>query len=217
MELHRASKIPDWEKIPTSERNIFQKVAAKTKGYVTPGNAVSVAGLLLTHSGLIDIDRGNSIRGIAKVGVGRAMDIGDGFVADKTGTKSSIGEKFDATIDKILMADALWLLHKKEMVPTTAAFFIGAQNVVNTVATGIATLRKNEIHASREGKITTAMQWVAIGGYCLDAAVYPDSSSEQTSVVRKAADGMTAASTALGVYVNIDYAQTALSAPQNSL
>ena len=211
MELHRASKIPDWEKIPTSERNIFQKVAAKTKGYVTPGNSVSVAGLLLTHSGLIDINCGNSIRGITKVGVGRVMDIADGFVADKTGTKSSIGEKFDATIDKILMADALWLLHKKEMVPATAAVFIGAQNLVNTVATGIATLRRNEIHSSREGKITTAMQWVAIGGYCIDAMVSPDSLSDHASIVRKAADGMTAASTALGVYVNIDYAQTALS------
>lgn len=219
MELHRASKIPDWEKIPVNEQNIFQKIAAKTGGVATPGNAVSVAGLLLTHSGLMNIKNGNKIRGTTEVVVGRAMDIVDGYVADKTGTKSSVGEKFDATIDKILMADALWLLHKKEIVPTKAAVLIGVQNVVNTVATGVAMLRSNELHSSREGKITTVLQWAAIGGYCIDAVAQADQSrsSDQTSAIKTAADVVVVASTALGAYVNIDYTQTAMSSPQNQL
>ncbi|MDQ5885775.1 MAG: archaetidylinositol phosphate synthase [Patescibacteria group bacterium] len=210
MELHRASKIPDWAKVPSDKRNIFQIVAEKTRGIVTPGNAVSVAGLVLTHNGLVDIKRGRTILGTSKVVVGRAMDIADGYVADKTGTKSSIGEKFDATIDKLLMADALLALHQKEIVPTMPALLIGAQNIVNTVATGIATVRNNEIHSSREGKITTVMQWAAIGGYCLDAINNHDQSLEQASVLRHATDAVTIASTALGVFVNVDYSQTAL-------
>lgn len=212
MDLHRAGKIPDWEKTPASEHTIFQKVAAKTRGIVTPGNAVSVAGLLLTHNGLVDIKRGNTVFGTAKVAVGRAMDIADGYVADKTGTKSSIGEKVDATIDKILMADALWILHQKDIVPTKAAVIIGAQNIINTIATGVATFRSNEIHSSREGKITTVMQWAAVGGYCLDAMTQTNQleSIDQKSVTQKAADGMMLASTVLGTYVNIDYTQTAL-------
>lgn len=214
MELHRASKIPDWENIPTEEQNIFQKVAAKTRGFVTPGNAVSVAGLLLTHRGLNDIKYGDTVSGTAKVAIGRAMDVVDGYVADKTGTKSSIGEKFDATIDKILMADALWLLQKKDIIPSRAVLLIGAQNMVNTVASGVAMLRSNELHSSREGKIATAMQWAAIGGYCIDSISGSGSALEQASVLRKTADGLTVASTALGVYVNIDYTQTALSSPQ---
>jgi len=206
MELHRASKQPDWEKVPQAEQRIVQKIAAKTAGVVTPGNAVSVAGLFLTHSGLIDIKRSQFLRGTARVAVGRALDIADGYVADKTGTKSPLGEKVDATIDKILMADALWFLYKKDIIPTKAAILIGGQNMVNTVATAIATLRGNEIHSSREGKITTAMQWAAIGGYCLDTIAQ--------SNIRYAADGMMVASTALGAYVNVDYMQTALNLQQ---
>ncbi|HEX5797672.1 MAG TPA: hypothetical protein VFX86_04770 [Candidatus Saccharimonadales bacterium] len=40
MNLHRAGRVPDWEKVPEGRRNRWQKLAAKTKGVITPGNAV---------------------------------------------------------------------------------------------------------------------------------------------------------------------------------
>lgn len=213
MNLHRADKKPDWENIPKAERSTVQKIASATKGIVTPANAVSVAGLVLTHGGLKDMYHGNVRSGIAKVFAGRAMDVADGYVADKTGTKSSVGEKFDATIDKLLMADALYLLYKKDTIPKKAAVFIGMQNIVNTVATGVAMARHTEMHPSREGKLTTALQWAAIGGFCVDAAKDNEKKGEM-SVVRNISEMAVIASSAMGLYVNADYIKTAFSSQE---
>jgi phosphatidylglycerophosphate synthase len=210
MNLHRAEKKSDWESIIPTERSAIQKIAAKSKGIATPGNLVSLAGLLLTHSGLKDIKNSEYSFGTAKIALGRALDVVDGYVADKTKTKSSVGEAVDAGVDKLLIADALYTLRQKDVIPSAVIVTFGIQNAVNTVATGVAKVRGIEIHSSREGKLTTAMQWAAIGGYCLDAALSTHRTQEDTGILNASADIVAVAASSLGSYVNADYIQTAV-------
>ena len=92
MNLHRVEGVADWAKPNLPKLSKIQKIASKTNGTITPGNILSVTGGLFVVSGLVDIYRGDEMkRGIRKVGIGRAIDIIDGIVADKTGTKSPLG------------------------------------------------------------------------------------------------------------------------------
>jgi phosphatidylglycerophosphate synthase len=206
MNLHRTEKKPQWESTPEAERNVWQRIAQATKGMVTPANAISLLGLGLTASGLQDFKRGARQQAVAKIILGRACDIADGYVADKTKTKSPIGEAVDATVDKISMAHGLYVLRETDTLPvfTTASFF--TQNVINTAATAVAKKRGVELHPSAEGKITTLMQWAAIGGYIISAV---RSQSEGPSAIEGVSNLLSAGATVLGSVVNIQYIKQA--------
>lgn len=211
MNLHRSDKIPDWEKIPEHERNVFQRTAARTNGVLTPGNVISVVGFLVTLDGLKDMHDGQYARGTVKIGVGRLCDLADGFAADKTGTKSSLGEAVDAFIDKVVMGVGLLVLRKAGIVSKETAKAFAIQNSVNALATGIAKMRGVDLHPSEAGKKTTWAQWMTLGGNSLEAAfgqlgVEP----EVCEVLESATDICYDEANRLGRLVNIDYVGTAL-------
>lgn len=163
MDLHRSEKIPDWEKKPPEERSILQKIAAKTEGIVTPGNAISLWGEYDVIKGLYDIYNDQTLAGIIEVGQGRLKDVLDGLAAEITETKSPLGEAVDATLDKVAVAAAIPVLAKKDIISKKFAVGVLAQNGANTVLTAIAKKRGREIHADESGKLSTGFLWGAIG------------------------------------------------------
>ena len=208
MSLHRTGKFPDWEKVPRSQQNRWQRIAAKTHGIVTPGNAVSLTGALLVGAGLRDINRGRKTRGTILVGAGRMLDLGDGFTADATGTKSPTGEGVDAVIDKA-EALGLFVLARKGIVPMDRAIAIGTQNVANIALSVVGKTRGVEMHPSRGGKDGVMGQWLAIGSHCVEEAARDANAETLATVAGVVADVCYHASSGLGVRATEQYAKDA--------
>jgi phosphatidylglycerophosphate synthase len=164
MNLHRSDNIADWEKFDIEKLNIFQKVASKTRGVITPGNILSITGGLMVVSGLVDIYSGDKERrGIWKVGVGRLIDVIDGVVADKTGTKSPLGEAVDASVDKLAMAGIVGVFVRREIITKQTAKHILAQNISNIAITGLARSTGADLHPSSSGKQAMLLQGMTLG------------------------------------------------------
>src|SRR5260370_1427998 len=109
MNLHHADK-PDWEKQPPDSWNVWQRLAARTQGVITPANFVSLAGVAMVITGLVLITVNSVLLGTLLVIIGRMADILDGIVAEMTHTKSPLGELIDATIDKMILLAAIVVL-----------------------------------------------------------------------------------------------------------
>jgi phosphatidylglycerophosphate synthase len=191
-------------------QNIWQRMAKKTHGIITPANAISLAGLYLTISGLQDFKRGDKKKAITKVISGRLCDIADGYVAERTKTKSPIGEAVDATVDKISMAHGLYVMSKTNTLPSLASASFLSQNVINTAATALSKKRGVELHPSAEGKITTLLQWAAIGGYAIAST---EKSRDDQSMVKIGSDVLASTAAAIGAVVNIQYVTQAVYNP----
>lgn len=212
MNLHRADRVGQWESIPENKHNHWQKIAAKTDGKITPANAVSVAGGSLVLAGLHDIYKGKTRKGLVKVGIGRMADLADGTVAEKTGTKSPVGEAVDAGVDKALMAATVPVLMKREVLPPIAAGAIFAQNAASASVSVLAKRSGESLHPSKEGKLATFGQWTAIGLYSMASAARQMEANKKIERSLEVAGHLTlAAATFLGTKAVIGYAQEALS------
>ena len=209
MNLHRADTKPEWEL--STKRNVFQKVAATTGGIVTLGNLVSLAGAAFVASGLIDIANGNTRKGIMKVAVGRGADLVDGLAADKTKTKSPLGEATDVVIDKAELMVGLPVLIAKGIAPKSFGFAAVAQTVANGYYTKTAKAAGNEIHTGAEGKYSTFLQWTALGLYGVSAMMRESPEYDQRAEwVERGADVVAVASIGLGVLSVASYRRQAL-------
>jgi phosphatidylglycerophosphate synthase len=205
MSLHRAAKVPDWEKVPESERNLFQRIAAKTKGVVTPGNVVSATGAALVTVGLADIAKNRKTRGTILLIGGRLLDLGDGTVAELTGTKSPIGEGVDAVIDKAEIAIGLPLLVAKGMVPLERAIDLGVQNATSATINAIAKAKGIEIHPSRSGKDWTMGCWSTVGSYCIEGSAKEEGIDVLATTAHVTGDILFHATSGLGWTTNAGY------------
>lgn len=163
--LHRADKVPQWEQIPESKRNKHQKLAARTNGWATIANGVSLAGAVLTVKGAYDFSKGKKIQGAAEVVAGRTLDIADGWISAQFKTMGPRGEAVDAGLDKIQMALALVIFSRSGIVPKDELIKMGVQNGLNVIATGIAKTRGTEVHPDEFGKKATFGQWAGIVGH----------------------------------------------------
>lgn len=173
MDLHRAGKVPDWEKVEPEDRNIFQRVAAKTGGVATAANVITVGGAGLFLDGLYDYTQGNKPVGFFKMLAGGFADAADGFVANITKTKSSLGEALDASLDKAKKAAALIALTATGVIPIVPALVVGGQQTANVIATGIAKKRGNEIHPEQANKINELMQGCILGAFVVADMISP--------------------------------------------
>ena len=162
MDLHRIeNNLPDWENNP-NDINIYQKVAAKTQGIVTPGNIVTTAGLGLVAYGSTKLGT-NLVEGIGYVTAGRLADIADGMAASKTGTKSPLGEKYDAIADKLAIGIVAIGIIENNTIPLPITIGIIAQNGLNAVLSSRGKLKNKETHSSKNGKLATTFQWITMG------------------------------------------------------
>ncbi len=159
--LHTA-KIADWEKSTKDPHNFWQKVAIRSHGVLTPANIASVIGGLLALYGLWIILDGETVKGLGFIAAGRIADVADGIIAERTKTKSPLGETIDATVDKIVIGATLLVLGAMELVPWLIIGIVALQNIANVIISVVAKLRDKTIHPSRLGKVSAAFSWVTI-------------------------------------------------------
>lgn len=210
MNLHRVGQSADWEDIPAEQRNTFQKVAARTRGAITPGNAVSILGMGLVISGAREYTKGNRARGLVLMAAGRVCDNIDGFVADKTGTKSRIGEAVDAVGDKAIAAAVLPMMIDNGTISENVGAAFITKNIVNTASTSIAKKRGAEIHASAAGKQNTFGESATVGLYAAARAASAQGHDHASRYLEIAGHASFAVTTALGIQASWGYFQDAL-------
>ncbi|MBC7581473.1 CDP-alcohol phosphatidyltransferase family protein [Aeromicrobium sp.] len=162
MKLHRANG-NDWDEVAIADRTVWQRYAARTQGYITPANAVTIFGSFIALTGLyvlaLDV---NTMLGVSLLLVGRLADLFDGVVADYTGTKSPIGEAVDATADKVVLAASVMTLWIIQLLPTAVFGFLALHAVYNVLLFGWALFTAQRLHPSRNGKLAAALEWVVV-------------------------------------------------------
>lgn len=171
IQLHRIESSSEWEQTKSEDRNVWQRMAARTRGLITPGNIVTIIGFILVIIGLIGIIKHQYWLGFAGILVGRLLDIVDGWVADKTGTKSPLGEALDATVDKLSTALALGALLVANVILWWLLLAIFLPHALIALASMISMLRGKRLHPSKFGKLSMALAWVGLCGFILTAAL----------------------------------------------
>lgn len=161
-ELHRIDTKPEWENIQPRKYNYWQRIAARTHSIITPGNAISVVGALISIIGLVLLAADPSWAALVLVIIGRLADIADGWAAHRTGTKSPLGELLDATIDKIIIFIAFVSLLISDLVPPAVLILLIAQNLTNSALSIIALKHGKRLHPSKEGKYSMALGWALL-------------------------------------------------------
>lgn len=167
MNLHRTSARADWENIPASKHTLFQKIAAVTGGYVTPANFITIVGFGVVIYGLATILDGQYWLGLVLLALGRLLDVADGIVADKTGTKSPLGEILDAAADKL---ETLFTIAVLILIDITNLWVIVALIIPQAIIPMLIFYKKQRgvgIHPTRAGKVSMALTWAGIVGLLL--------------------------------------------------
>lgn len=157
----------DWAEVPPQRLNFWQRMAKRSYGFLTPGNVISVLGVILVYTGAVSIYRENVSVNITLIAAGRLLDLVDGFVADRTGTKSPLGEAIDVTADKVAAGIVLTIFFVQNLVPLTVLLVIAAQAIINATIALIAKLRRYPFHPSTLGKLSVGVAWVSLVTYAL--------------------------------------------------
>lgn len=163
MNLHRTNGQPDWEDMDPAEYNAYQRVAAATHGVVTPANLITLIGLGMVLVGLAVIFQQQLWVGLGLVLGGRLLDVIDGLVADKTRTKSPLGELWDATADKLGTLLTIVTLWYGGIVNGWVIVALCTPQLLIPLVVYINRRRGTYIHPTRMGKIGMATTWVSIG------------------------------------------------------
>jgi phosphatidylglycerophosphate synthase len=202
MKLHHAATLPDWEQVPPSRHNPWQRLAAKTHGFVTPGNISSFAGLCLVAIGLAYIGHHHLWTGLLILGVGRLFDIVDGTLAERSGTKSPLGEGVDASFDKLAALATLVVFVAASILPWPFAVLIGLQNASTGLLSLAAKALRRTIHPLATGKIGVVVEWAALIGFALGAAA-------DMQALTLIAYAVAMVSVGLNFWATLNYARTA--------
>lgn len=164
MKLHRSIGKPDWEKISADRYNIYQKIAALTHGWITPGNIATMFGFGSVIAGLIAISFAHHWLGLWLLLEGRLFDIIDGWVADRTGTKSPLGETLDAGFDKLITVLTIVVLYTSHVAPPWALLLLVGPHVLIGIITAGYMLRGEHLHPSQLGKLGMGAAWLCLIG-----------------------------------------------------
>lgn len=183
IDLHRTPEVPEWELVTPEERNLWQRWSAKTRGWLSPANMVSFSGAGLFFWGLHDFAQGQKTAGFAKMVGGGFADWLDGKVANRTKTKSPLGEVVDASLDKVKIFGALAVFGVTEVIPVVPLVVVGTQNAVNVVFSGIAKHRGHEIHTELPNKLTPWVQGgIGMGGFVVADMLAPGTGQQLAEV-----------------------------------
>lgn len=204
MNLHRTTGKPDWAKIKQNRRNAWQQLGAATGSAVTPGNLVTIIGLMLVLVGLAEILMHQYWFGAIFLAVGRLCDIADGMLADKTGTKSPLGELLDASIDKLGTFLTLLVLFVASVAPKWALLGLVTPHIIITFFTLWLRLNNRQLHPSRAGKLSMFTAWCSV----LALIVVHAAHITGLNIITVAVYGLTALSSLLGLYALYGYIHT---------
>lgn len=172
MNLHRTSGTPDWVAIKSSERTVFQKIAAATGGIVSPANVITVLGLGIVIFGLVAILQQQFWIGLVLILIGRLLDVVDGLVAEATHTKSPLGEMFDAVADKIGTILTVFVLLLAHITHWWVIIVLVAPQVAIALVVLLKRSKNSTVHPTRQGKISMAAAWAGIAGLVLIKALH---------------------------------------------
>ena len=198
MKLHRTTGQPDWATVDPHDYTFWQKIAASTHGYVTPGNITTLCGLILVAIGLLQLVAGEYVVGGVFIVVGRLLDLVDGWLAELTQTKSPLGEMMDAVADKLETLGAVAVLLIAEIAPLWILLALVVPHVIIAGIAFIGRLRQLQLHPSRIGKISMALLWVVVFGFIVLSVT-------DNAVVGTAAYTMALLTIALTMYAMISY------------
>jgi cardiolipin synthase len=171
MNLHRTTGQPDWAGLNEDQVNPWQRLAARTKGIVTPPNIVTIVGLIIVITGLYATRYHHYWTGVIALLIGRLLDLVDGWLAQLTGTKSPLGELLDATVDKVGTFLTLGVLFVTGLAPRWLLLAILLPHLIISLIVLMARLDNRSLHPSRLGKISMAIAWVALFGFVAAAAL----------------------------------------------
>lgn len=199
MNLHRTSGTPDWANVKVADRNVFQNMAAATRGIMSPANVITVIGLGIVVYGLVAIMQQQFWTGLVFLAIGRLLDIVDGLVAEATHTKSPLGELFDAVADKIGTLLTIAVL----FIAGVAYWWVIMALIVPQIAITLLILYKKSkgigVHPTRQGKLSMAAAWMGIVGLLLAKAL------GNPAVLTAAVYAIIASSVVLGLYALWQY------------
>ena len=164
MDLHRTTGKPDWETVKPANRNVFQTIAASTHSIITPANLITLIGLGIVLYGLWALIAHHYWLGLSMLIIGRLLDVADGVVASKTGTKSPTGEFFDAVADKIGTFLTVIVL----VIAQVADWWVIGALILPQILIPLVVLYKKQkrinVHPTRQGKLSMAALWVGVPG-----------------------------------------------------
>ena len=160
--LHTRHDKPDWEYVSPGKRSVSQRIAARTRGVITPANIVSVIGLALVVWGVALLGHGSYILGVLLIIGGRLADIADGFIAERTRTKSRLGEIMDIVIDKLTAVIVLVYAIINFSIPVYVLTFVILQNVLSSLAGLYIHFKSLDLHTTRLGKTATGLTWAVM-------------------------------------------------------
>lgn len=173
MKLHRVGNQADWTSDSGSAQNSWQRLAVQTDGVVTPGNMLTIAGLVLVCIGAWMLFIDQFLAAFICVAIGRFFDIADGWAAEKTKTKSPLGESLDAGFDKIATLVILVAFAVAEIAPLWLLGLLLLPHIIIAVISGIAMTKQRRLHPSRLGKASTAVAWLGLICF-IGHAIEPD-------------------------------------------
>jgi cardiolipin synthase (CMP-forming) len=199
MQLHRTTGMADWLAIPPQSHTMWQRLAARTHGIVTPSNAVTIAGFALVLIGLQEILNHHYLPGTVLLATGRICDILDGWLAELTRTKSPLGELLDAAIDKILTILTVAAFFVMQIAPAWVLVALVTPHILIVVIMLGWRIRKRAFHPSLMGKLSMAGVWLSLLIYALAHIVHlPAAALAVTQVI-------VVASSAAGLYAAAQY------------
>jgi phosphatidylglycerophosphate synthase/diacylglycerol kinase family enzyme len=161
MDMHTPKRTADWANKRPGEINVWQRIAIASRGAVTPGNILSLLGLIVVIYGSIKLAHGDLLPGLILISLGRVADLADGYAAQLTRTKSRFGEIVDTTCDKL----GLFVVVVAMVVGHVAPWFVIAPIALYHVyLAGFALLwgQRYHLHTTRYGKLATAASWLAV-------------------------------------------------------
>lgn len=174
MKLHHVKHKPDWELTEPKNRNLFQRIARTSRGIITPGNAITLMGLGMVVYGLLTLPESTFI-GFIYIAFGRFFDIFDGLIADRTGTKSQLGERLDSISDKIAIFLVAIVYISFNIIPSVYVGLILALQIITSYSVIRVTKKGGKIHTPKIGKTASFLLWVTIGLFSV--AYLPNDSS----------------------------------------
>ena len=164
MNLHRTTGRPDWDQITPANRNVWQKLAATSRGWLTPGNVLTLIGLVIVIIGLHWLMAAHYWLALTALLVGRCFDLLDGWAAEVTGTKSPLGEILDAASDKIGTLLTLGAASLISVGPWWLLLGLALPHLIIAAISYAANRRGRRLHPSRLGKISMAAAWIGLLG-----------------------------------------------------
>jgi phosphatidylglycerophosphate synthase/diacylglycerol kinase family enzyme len=139
----------------------WQRLALGTNNVVTPGNILSISGLVVVGWGVNRLYHGDWVLGLVLVGIGRSFDLADGFVAKRTHTATPLGELVDTTCDKLAVLLLLITGFRLGILSNILIIALLVYNVL-TALVGMTGGRKHQLHPNRFGKLTMFTSWLLI-------------------------------------------------------